>query len=139
MHDLLHADMEEWVEAMIEADGYQFGVVVVQKNGMLHTNREVCTLDVNAHNLQLRLPNDLVLQQPYTAAMQVGICSLLSLTIRLVVFNVQHWRNKGCLMYGPLSRSSFISSGRISGRTDSPMRIVGSFFLSVLNSQTRLA
>ena len=55
---------------MLDEGGARFGVVVVQKNGMLHTNREVCQLDIRPHNLQLRLPNDLMLQQPYTASMQ---------------------------------------------------------------------
>ena len=65
------ADVEEWVDALVEQGGDCFGVVVVQKNGMLHTNREVCTLDINPHNLQLRLRSDLTLQQPYNSAMQV--------------------------------------------------------------------
>lgn len=59
--------------SLMEEGGACFGVVVVQKNGMLHTNREVCTLDITPHNLQLRLPNDLMLQQPYTASMQVSV------------------------------------------------------------------
>jgi len=62
---------------MVEG-GACFGVVVVQKNGMLHTNREVCTLEITPQSLALRLPNALTLQQPYSAAMQVSSMCLIS-------------------------------------------------------------
>jgi hypothetical protein len=74
------ADLAKWVESLVTEGGACFGVVVVQKNGMLHTNREVCTLEITPQSLALRLPNTLTIQQPYSAAMQVSTCLLYPFT-----------------------------------------------------------
>ncbi len=65
------ADLMKWVDSLMAEGGAVFGVVVVQKNGMLHTNREVCALEITPHNLVLRLPNAVTLQ-PYSASVQVS-------------------------------------------------------------------
>ena len=64
------AGFEEWVDCLVERGGAEFNVIVVTRNGMLHTNRELCALEIEATHITLRLPNAVTLQQPYTAAMQ---------------------------------------------------------------------
>ena len=64
------AGFEEWVDSLAERGGAEFNVIVVTRNGMLHTNRELCALEIEATHITLRLPNAVTLQQPYTAAMQ---------------------------------------------------------------------
>ena len=59
------------MDSLAEQGAAQFSVVVVQRNGMLHTNREVCSLEVTSAHIALRLPNAITLQQAYNPAMQV--------------------------------------------------------------------
>ena len=64
------AGFEEWVDSLAERRGAEFNVIVVTRNGMLHTNRELCALEIEATHITLRLPNAVTLQAPYTAALQ---------------------------------------------------------------------
>ena len=72
-----HAGLLDWVEAMCLKGGAVFGVVVVQRNGMLHTNREICALEINQDNVTLQLPYNVSIQQSYSSGMQASNLFLL--------------------------------------------------------------
>lgn len=67
---------EDALQELVAEGGAKFRVRVVQKNGMLHTNRQYCTLEVSQSHMTLRLPNDITLQQLYHSGMQVCIADV---------------------------------------------------------------